>query len=435
MIVGFLAMTLAQLIEAVYLGIAGKEPLAAVAFTFPVVMALSAMTRGIGVGAGAVLARAMGRGERELSARLASHGLVLVLAFTIVTSVLLYLYARPVFMLLGAEGVVLELVIDYVSIWCIGFPGFGLAMIGSLLMRSFGDPVYPGMVMAIGSIVQVVVGPFLIFGWAGLPELGIAGAALAFVIARTFSLAMTVHWFAVKEKVLRFAPAHFMESAKAILHVGIPATASNLIQPVSAAVTTRLLSDFGTTVIAGFGVASRIDSVVSMVVIGIAASTGPLVGQNWGARRYDRVDAAIRICNQYCLVWSVMAAVIMWLGAEFFIGLVNDDPGLTETATSFLYIVPITLGFMGMTSVASGAFNALSKPIPPLVLSVSQLLVIYVPAAVVGGKLWGYTGIFMAIAFSNVVAGLLGWTWSRHMVKSERLRMETQMETSDSSSA
>lgn len=104
MILGFLAMTIAQLVEAVYLGMVGTRELAAVAFAFPVVMALGAATRGIGVGAGAVLARAAGAGDRARMSRLTSHALALVLAFNLVCAAALIAGSRPLFALLGAEG-------------------------------------------------------------------------------------------------------------------------------------------------------------------------------------------------------------------------------------------------------------------------------------------------------------------------------------------
>ena len=133
------------------------------------------------------------------------------------------------------------------------------------------------MEMTTGSVVQVVAAPPLIFGWLGLPALGIEGAAWSFVIARSVSFAMTAWSFVRKEDMISFSAQRLMLSVKDILHVGIPAGASNLIQPLSAAVTTRLLADYGTSVVAGFGVASRIDAVVTMVVVGISASAAPLM--------------------------------------------------------------------------------------------------------------------------------------------------------------
>jgi len=290
--------------------------------------------------------------------------------------------------------------------------------VGSGLMRSIGDPAFPGYVMTTGSFIQVAVAPPLIFGWFGLPALGIEGAAWSFVIARSSSLLMTMWWFMWKERIIRWNLTRIGASIADILHVGIPAGATNLIQPLSAAVTTRILAELGTPVVAGFGVASRIDAVVTMVVVGISASAGPLVGQNWGAKRYERVDEALALGYRYCLIWGLMAAVIMWVGAEFFVGLITDDPALIHTATLYLYIVPITLGFMGMVNVANASFNALSKPTPPLVLSVARLLVVYVPLAILAASLYGYVGVFAVVAIVNVVFGVAARWWNRRTLLS-----------------
>ncbi|MCZ6618333.1 MAG: MATE family efflux transporter [Gammaproteobacteria bacterium] len=423
MIMGFLAMTMAQLVEAVYLGFVGKNELAAIAFSFPVVMALNAATRGLGIGAGAVLARAIGAGDRERAALLATHCLILVVLFTFACVVVGRSFAQPLFSLIGATGHVHALAVSYFSIWLIGFPAFGLAMVGSGLMRAMGDAAYPGYVMTVGSVIQVVIGPFLIFGWLGIPELGISGAAWAFVIARTCSFAMTAHWFFLRERIVRRQITGFVENTRSILHVGLPAGATNLIQPLSYAVITWILAGFGTSVVAGFGVASRIDSVVTMVVIGISASAAPLVGQNWGARLFDRVRLALKLCYRYCLVWGVGAALIMWVGAEFFVRLINEDPEVVDTATSYLYIVPISIGFLGMMNVANASFNALSKPMPPLILSLLRMLVIYIPLAIFAGRFYGYVGVFVVTAFTNVLIGLAAWRWNQVMITSEQARL------------
>ena len=423
MILGFLAMTLASFVETVYLGQVGTEAIAAVTFAFPVLMAIGAATRGIGVGIGAVLARAIGGGDRERAAFLTTHGLLLVLAFNILCSVLVLAFARPLFHLMGAREGVLDLVVAYIRISAIGYPLFGLSMVGTGLMRAIGDPVYPGIVIAAGSILQVLIGPFLIFGWLGLPALGVEGAAWSFVIARSSSFLIGVYWFCFKERIIRASLMRFSTSAREILHVGLPAMASNIIEPLASAVVTRLLAPFGAAVVAGFGIGSRIESVVFMVVIGIASNAAPLVGQNWCARRFDRVDEALRLCYRYCLVWGVIAAVIMWTGGELFVTLIRDDAEVVATATSYLYIIPITIGFAGMFNTANGAFNALSKPLPPLVLSLLRLGVFYVPLALLARHWFGHVGIFAAAAFTNVVLGLWAREWNRRTVIRQRQRL------------
>jgi putative MATE family efflux protein len=424
MTMGFLAMTLSQLIEAIYLGLVGTDELAALAFTFPVIMALNAATRGIGIGASAVLARAMGANRRDEAKRLASHCLMLVAVFTLLCSILGWQYVDGLFYVMGARDHILELSVSYMHIWLLAAPMFGLSMVGAGLMRSFGDAAFPGWVMTAGAVLQVIFGPFLIFGWMGVPAMGIEGAAWAFVLARTLALVMTLYWFILRERLLGVSLASIGDSCRSIAHVGIPAGATNLIQPLSIGISTWLLADFGTAVVAGFGVASRIDSVVTMLVIAISASVPPLVGQNWGARQFDRVHQALRLCYQAALVWGITAAVIMWIGAPYFVSLINDDPALVESAVAFLYIVPVSLGFLGMMNVANGAFNALSKPMPPLVLSIFRMLIFYIPVAMLAGHLFGYVGIFYATALSNIIFGLAGWIWNRNVINASIKRLE-----------
>ena len=423
MILGFLAMTLATFVETVYLGRVGTEAIAAVTFAFPILMAIGAATRGIGIGIGALLARAIGAGDRERAAFLTTHGLLLVLAFNIACSVLLVAFAQPLFQLLGARDAVLDLVVAYIRISAIGYPLFGLSMVGTGLMRAIGDPVYPGIVITAGSVLQVLIGPFLIFGWMGLPPLGVEGAAWSFVVARSASFLIGVYWFCFRERMIRASLARFGSSARQILHVGLPAMTSNIIEPLASAMVTRLLAPFGAAVIAGFGVGSRIESVVFMVVIGIAGNAAPLVGQNWGARRFGRVDEALRLCYRYCLVWGVIAAVIMWTGGELFVTMIRDEAEVVATATSYLYIIPITIGFAGMFNTANGAFNALSKPLPPLVLSLLRLLVFYIPLALLARHWFGHVGIFAAAAFTNVLLGVWAREWNRRTVIRQRARI------------
>jgi putative MATE family efflux protein len=420
MIYGFMAMTLGQLVEVFYLGTIGKEELAALAFSFPIVMSMNAMTRGIGVGASTLIARSMGEGNREEAALVTTHCYLLILAFTVILGVLGAKVASSLYTLLGAEGHVLKLVTGYTHIWLLGFPWMGFAMVSNGLIRAFGNVAYPGYIMTVGPVVQVLLGPFLIFGLMGLPRLGLDGAAWTFVVSAISQCMVAVYWYLYKERLLRLTLNRIVKSFGAILHVGIPAAATNLIQPLSTSLVTWLLAGYGISVVAGFGVASRIESVVAMVVIGISTSIVPLVGQNWGARKFDRVNEALRTCYQAVLVWGVLAAIIMWTCAPLFVSLINDDPEVVETAVLFLYIIPIGIGFMGMITVSTHAFNALRKPVPALVLSVARLIIVYVPLAMFASAMFGYIGVFGATTVTNVIVGIVALVWNRKVLANER---------------
>jgi len=417
MVMGFLTMTVAQLIEAVYLGIVGTAELAAIAFTFPLVMSLNAAVRGLGVGGSSIIARVIGSGDHERGARLTSHCLILVAAFAALCVVLGIPGAHAFFVLLGAHGRALELADQYITIWFCGFVFFATSMVGTALMRSAGNAAMPGIVMTVGSLLQVLIAPFLIFGWIGLPALGIAGAAWAFVIARLVSFGLTMYSLAFNERLLRGALHGWLDSTRQILHVGIPAVASNLVPPLSTGIVTRLLAGFGHAVIAGFSVASRIEAVMSMVVIAVGASVGPFVGQNWGAHRFERVREALKLCNGFCVAWGFASFALMAICARFLVGLINQEPDVVDAASRYLVIIPLGLGFMGVMGVSSACFNALGKPTPPLALSMLRLIVLLIPLALIGRSLAGYQGVFAATTITSIVVGVLAWTWNNHTVR------------------
>ena len=275
----------------------------------------------------------------------------------------------------------------------------------------------PGIVMTVGSLLQVLIAPFLIFGWAGVPPLGIEGAAWSFVIARLISFALCMYWIVVRERLLVAQLHGWIESARQILHVGVPATASNLVAPLSTAIVTRLLADFGHGVVAGFAAASRIEGVMAMVVIAVSTSAAPFVGQNWGAQRFDRVRMALSLCHGFCLSWGVVSLLVMLVAGRWFVGLINSEPEVVETAATYLLIVPISLGFMGVMGVASACFNALGKPTPPLVLSLLRLVVVLIPLALLGRWLAGYAGVFAATAIANIAVGILALAWNNRTVR------------------
>ena len=208
-------------------------------------------------------------------------------------------------------------------------------------------------------------------------------------------------------------------SWRQILHVGLPATATSLIMPVSMGIITRLLASHGPEVVAGFGVGSRVDALVTMVVMAVSMTTGPFIGQNWGAGKFDRVHNALSLTYRFSILWGLFAFVFMLVAGEYLVTLINDDPTVVETASSFLIIIPLSIGFMGITAIASTCFNALGKPLPPLILSICRMFVVYIPLALLGDYLWGYIGIFIATSATTILMGIVAWYWNKVIIGRE----------------
>lgn len=411
MMLGLVSVMGASLMEIIYIGKVGTNELAAIGFTFPLVMILQGISMGLGIGASSVVARTIGLGDKEKARRLITHSFVLVFILILVFATLAYRNLQPFFELLGAKDVILNQAVDYMRLWLVGLPFFTVALVGSTLMRAMGDAVTPGYLMAVGSGLHVVIAPFFIFGLFGAPEMGLSGAALSFVLARSVSFIMYTYMMVFRDKLLYFGMSGFVASSRDILHVGLPAIASNLIAPVSMTVITRLLASHGSVVVAGYGVASRIESLVVIIVWAMSMSVSPFVGQNWGAGHFDRVKQALRLANGFAMGWGVFAYTFLFFAAEFLVSMINEDSEVVSAAVSYLIIVPISIGFMGVMANSTSSFNALGRPVPPLIISILQMLIVYLPLALLGDWLLGYIGIYIAGAVTISLIGTLSWFW------------------------
>ena len=420
---GIASMILASMIETIYIGILGAKELAAYSFMFPVIMALTSISMGVGIGASSLIARAEGEGDREQVKRLATHTVFLTLALTLVLSSSIYFFLEYFYSLMGAKGEVLQLVVAYAEIWVVfGLVSFTIPMVSSTVLRALGIAKMPGYIMTITSGMQLIVSPVLIFGLFGVPAHGLLGSAYGFLIIGVIRI-IAFGVLVANEKILlkRQVFKGWLLSFKAIMHSALPAMLSSLIGPVSIGITIALLAVHGDVIVAAFGVVSRIEMLVTMILGALASSVAPFVGQNWGAKQDERVREGLSIAFRFCLLWGVACFIILGLFGANLVGLINDDEQLIEAAGWFMVIVPISFGLMGVGQVAASVFIALGKPMPPTILSILRTVVVYIPMAIVCDKYWGYIGIFISLMVANVLFGCAAFAWGRFMLRNELL--------------
>ena len=412
MLLGVSSSILVQTLEMGFIGQLSTEHVAAVTFTFPITMILTSIALGVGIGASSVIARSAGAGRLRDARRLASHSVLLMGGLMTLLSCAGWSLIDPVFKFLGAPTAMLPLIHSYLDIYYPGAVLFTLTMIAGSIMRASGNANTPGLVMTVGAVCNLALDPILIFGWFGLPRLELAGAALAMTLTRGVTAAYLLHRVRRDGLVRTQTPLrHFKTSIGRILRVGAPAAATQLIGPLSGAVITRLVASHGEAVVAGFGVATRIEAVAVMSLFALSGSIGPFVGQNWGAKRMGRVRAGMKAAYQFSLAWGLLAAIIMLLWGGAVASWVNADQPVVAAAALYLSIVPLSYGAWGVLMMSSASFNGLGKPVPSTILSFTRMFLAYVPLAMLLNDLYGYAGIFAATALSNILMGGAGYWW------------------------
>jgi len=416
MVWGIFAIVAFNIADTYYVGQLGTNQLAAMSFTFPVVMTLGSLALGLGVGASSIIARAIGQGDRSRVRRFTTNSLTLGVAAVALLSSIGLLTIDPLFKALGAGAEVLPFIRQYMQIWYFGMVFLVVPMVGNSAIRASGDTLTPSLIMTGSAGVNIVLDPLLIFGLWGLPELGLEGAALATVISRAITLIASLLILKFKEDMLS---SHFPDLEETILcwrdilYVGLPAAGTNMITPISIGIITSMLAVHGSVTVAGFGIASRVESFAMIVLMALAASISPFVGQNWGAGKYGRVAKALQQSYLFCLGWGVLMTILLAAGASAIVPLFNSNVEVVAIATTYLKIVPISYGAAGIIQVGNSAFNALGRPIPAVIITVVRMFVLYIPLAYLGGLWLGATGIFIAATVSNVIVGIGAREWSR----------------------
>ncbi|MEM7769397.1 MAG: MATE family efflux transporter [Cyanobacteria bacterium P01_A01_bin.37] len=430
MIGGLFAIIAFNLADTYFVGQLGTAQLAAMSFTFPVVMTLGSLALGLGVGASSVIARAIGEGDMRRVQRFTTNSLTLALTAVIIFVTIGLLTIDPLFRALGAEPDVMPFIRDYMRIWYFGMVFLVVPMVGNSAIRAAGNTLTPSLIMTMSAVINIVLDPLLIYGNLGFPRLELQGAAIATVISRAMTLVAALLVLRFKENLLSAQFPDLDETLwcwKDILVVGLPAAASNMINPMSIGVITSFLAVHGPAVVAGFGVASRIESFALIAIMALAVSIAPFVGQNWGAEKYERVQVALRQSFVFCMGWGLMVAVGLGMGARFLVTMFNQDPAVIAVATQYLWLVPISYGTVGIIQVANSSFNAIGKPKPSIMMTIARMFVLYIPLAYVGSRVAGATGIFAAALVSNILVGIASYWWTQrlcyqqHVVEQEAL--------------
>ena len=419
MLVGIFSMLAFNLVDTFFLGRLGTEPLAAISFTFPVVMAIGSVALGLGVGAAALVSRAIGTGDDAQVRRLTTDSLALALVIVGVFIIFGLLTLEPMFRMLGADETTLPLIRQYMVIWYPGMIFVVVPMVGNNAIRATGDTKTPSLIMLSAVMVNVVLDPILIFGLGPAPALGIQGAAIATVFARATTLIIAIWVLYFREKMITLKPPPIREALSSwgrLLYIGLPAAATNMVLPVGLGIVIAMVAVFGQEAVAGLGVASRVETFALVLIMALSSVLGPFTGQNWGAGRIDRIKEAIRLSQGFALVWGALTFLALMLFARPLASVFNDDPAVINTIVLYLTVVPISYGLFGVLQLSNTALNTLNRPLHAGALMVLRMFVVYVPLAYAGSRIMGIQGVFGAAAIANIVAGVAAYFWLRRVL-------------------
>lgn len=397
-----------------------EAEMAAVGIAGTLQFAIISLGVGMMIGAVVLVSRAIGMGDRARARRIASVAMVMTLSVQAALSLIVWLFRHPILMASGAEGTVLEMAERFLTITLPSMLLISAAIMAASLLRAAGDAWRSMAVTMTGGLVAVVLDPVLIV-WM---DLGVEGAGWSIVIARAVACGVGF-WFLIRthDLLARPLPSDFATFIRPYAAIALPAVATQLATPFGNWILTREIAQYGAGAIAGWGVVMRLTILAFGGIFALSGAIGGIIGQNYGARRLDRVAeafvAALKFCAVYTLcTWALMAALTGPISTSF--GLSAEGQAIVRTFTHWAAGAFIATGAL---FVANASFNSLGRPLASTAANWFRDGVMMFPAALLFSHFLAAAGIVWANAAANLIAGTLAaWFAWRHIA---RLRAAT----------
>ena len=415
---GLMAVFFVDLVDMLFISMLGKEELAAaVGYAGAILFFTSSFGIGMAIASGALVAKALGGGEDELAQQKVATSLIWGVVFGSIFAGVVWLNIPALATLMGASGETLELASGYLRIIIPSLPLLLIGMVGGAILRAHGDAKRSMNATLMGGLVNAVLDPILIFGL----NLELTGAAIASVCARV-AIAIWALLPIIRHHsgIIRPKVAQLIADLQPLAVIAFPAILTQLATPIGQAYVTRSMAAFGEEAVAGMAIVARITPVAFGIIFALSGAIGPIIGQNYGAKKFDRVERAFIDGVIFTgLVVGVMAVVLFVLRG--FIADVFSAEGIARTLV-FLFCGPLALAwfFNGLIFVTNASFNNLGHPFYSTWINWGRHTLGTIPFVILGANWFGAPGVLVGQAVGGMIFALVAVLLARRVMRIAR---------------
>lgn len=407
-IVGMLVNALYNVVDMIFIG-RGVGPLgiAGVRMGFPIIIVSMAFSMLIGIGANSLISIRLGQKRKEDAELILGNAMVAMVVIALSLSILGLVFMNPLLRVFGASESVMPYAQDYLSIVLYGaiFQIIGMGM--NNFIRGEGNPKIAMVTMLIGAILNTILDPIFIFVF----RWGIKGAALATILSQAVSGTWVLYYFFYGNSLLKVRKANLRvkpEILRSIIAIGLAPFSMQLAASVLIIFMNKGLTEYGGDIaVSAMGVINNIAMLFMMTVFGINQGAQPIIGFNYGAKRYDRVKTALKYAIGAATTVVTIGFILTRLFPTQIIGIFSDDPQLIELGAKGLKRFLIFWPIVGFQVVSSSYFQAVGKAKQSMFLSLSRQVIILIPMIIILPKFLGLIGLFTAGPVADLVSSIL----------------------------
>ncbi|MEG1379119.1 MAG: MATE family efflux transporter [Bacteroidales bacterium] len=418
-IVGTLVMGLYNIVDRIYIGQGvGPEAISGLAITFPVMTLSAACGMLIGAGGGARISIVLGKNDRDMARHILGNCLILTIIIASVYSIINMIWMEPILNAFGGTEVTIPYATDYLNI-IIPFTMLNNLSFGfNNMMRASGYPRKAMYTMLISAAANVVLDPIFIFGFG----MGIRGAAIATVISMSITVVWVMLHFMNQKHTVSFCRSCFKLNKRiigGIISIGLSPFLINATASLVNVLFNRMLLTHGSDLAIGaFGIINSFAMIIVMLMIGLCQGMQPIVGYNYGARQFKRVEEVYRKTVMVATGFSLLGFLIAFFLPEMIVTAFTTDPELSEIASHGLRMVMIAFPIVGFQIVTTNFFQSLGMAWKAIFLSLSRQVLFLIPLVWLLPRFFDLDGVWMASPVADTVSGIVAvffliYQWKR----------------------
>ena len=410
MIISMMVQALYNVVDSIYVAQISESAVTALSLAFPVQNMQIGFAVGIGVGVNSLLSKSLGERNQEAVNRTAGNGLVLMLICTVVFMLFGFFGVRPYYEIQSTVEETVEGGIAYTSICCIFVLGSFVQILCERLLQATGRTVLSMISQGVGAITNIILDPIFIFGWFGIPAMGVAGAAVATVIGQWLG-ALTGIYFNLKKNPevhlgLKYLRPH-KRTISQILTVGIPSIIMNSIGSVMNFSMNQILQGFTETATGVFGIYFKLQSFFFMPLFGLNGATISIIAYNYGARRPDRIIKTQKLALASALAMMLTGFAAFQLVPDLLLGMFNPSDAFLEIGRTCLRTISYSFPLAAICISVGACFQALGNGFYMTIVSLARQMFVLLPVAYLMSLSGNVNLVWLAYPIAEIVSSSL----------------------------
>lgn len=370
--IGMMFHTFYNLVDTYWAGQFSAQGLAALSLSFVPFLLILSVGMGLSQGTNALISNALGKGDMDKARHYQQQSIILAILLSVLLSLLGYWLSPFIFSLMGGEGTVLELSLEYMNVIWLGTPFIILVQTMNAGLMAQGDTVTNRNALIAGFLINIILDPLFLYGWGVFPALGIGGIALATVVIQACVMIFIASKLYTSKLMQRNHIGEYTLSkdiASDILHQGAPASLSMMLVTAGLFIITGFVGRFGEDAIAAYGVGIRIEQMILLPSIGLNMAALSLVGQNHGAGLKDRVKETYLTSAKYGFILMSLGALLVYALAEVMMKLFTQKPAIISIGAEYLKIDALVLPAYALLFLTIAVLQGVKRPYFGLVMN------------------------------------------------------------------